>query len=190
MSIRDKDVIGFTRALPGSSVRCSIRSHDIHVQSAPIQPRSANAEPSQICAARVVAAKPGRRATYSMLAAGHLPDTVISPRTRWPPDVGHHASQLIKSPTPAASAPLASPRESAICPFRGASVRWTPRELSPHQQHPRDRNRAWLASTCAAPLACRCSTAFSCRSTSRSASFASSPRNTRTARPSNQRISK
>ena len=38
--------------------------------------------------------------------------------------------------------------------------------------------------------ACRRSTAFSCRSTSSSASFARSPRNTRTARPSTRHVSK
>ena len=37
---------------------------------------------------------------------------------------------------------------------------------------------------------CRRSTAFSCRSTSSSASFARSPRNTRTARPSTRRVSR
>ena len=51
-------------------------------------------------------------------------------------------------------------------------------------------NQARSAASYRTRPACRRSTAFSCRSTSSSASFARSPRNTRTARPSTRHVSK
>jgi hypothetical protein len=51
-------------------------------------------------------------------------------------------------------------------------------------------NQARSAGSYRTRPAVRRSTAFSCRSTSNSASFTLSPRNTRTTRPNNQRISR
>ena len=135
-------------------------------------------------------ARPSRRAWSARRGSGGVP-TADSP---WPGE----------RPGGRCSGPSAGGRACAACSCRiccrpvlrcqASSVPGVTGKMS--VQRLRGRSRASAANHTRSPgsyrirPACPRSTAFSCRSTSSSASFAWSPRNTRTARPSTRHVSR